>query len=351
MKRLFITIALLLVCIAARADSIDDKVRAAMDRQRIPGLSLAIIKDGKIIKAAGYGFANVEKKIPATPKTIYPLASVTKQFIAAGTLLLVEQGKVKLDDPVSKYLHNTPAAWTNITVRRLLSHTAGLKREDSLGLFSNPTDAELLEAITKMPLQSEPGKEWSYSNAGFNLWSFALAEQVNESWDKYLGEKIFQPLHMDNTFHIPAQPTGTNFAIGYTTNRSGEWQRAPKMDRTFASGGIASTVLDMAKWDAALYTEQILKRSSFDQLVTRTKLSSGELVKIRTAWSYSLGWGVGTNALGHNVMSHNGSRPGFSTHIVRCYEDKLTVVILCNEWHVDTALPILARRILTEYLP
>src|SRR4051794_14609087 len=103
MKRICIAIALIFVCVAARADSVDGKVRLAMDRQHIPGLSIAIIKDGKIIKAAGYGFANVEKKIPATPETIYELASVSKQFVAAGTMLLVEQDKVKLDDPIAKH--------------------------------------------------------------------------------------------------------------------------------------------------------------------------------------------------------------------------------------------------------
>src|SRR5436190_3128138 len=275
MQRLLTTIALLLVCLAARADSIDDKVRAAMDRQHIPGLSLAIIKDGKTIKAAGYGFANVEKKIPATPETIYELASVSKQFVAAGTMLLVEQGKVKLDDPIAKYLAHTPTAWSNVTVRRLLTHTAGLKRDDPLGLRSNPTDAEMFEAIAKAPLQADPGKEWSYSNAGYNLWSFALAEQTKESWDKYLTEKIFKPLHMENTLHIPAQPTSTNYAVGYMTNSSGQWRRAPKIQRTFASGGIVSTVLDMAKWDTALYGEDILKRSSFNELITRARLANG----------------------------------------------------------------------------
>lgn len=349
MKRVYLAVALFFVFIAARADSVDEKVRLAMNRQHIPGLSIAIIKDGKIIKAAGYGFANVEKKIPATPETIYELASVSKQFVAAGTMLLVEQGKVNLDDPIAKYLRKTPAAWSNVTVRRLLTHTAGFKRDDGLGIRSNPTDAELFEAIAKTPLQSDPGKEWSYSNAGYNLWSFALTEQVNESWDKYLTEKIFKPLNMDNTFHIPTRPVITNFAIGYMTNRSGEHQRAPKIERTFASGGIASTVLDMAKWDAALYTEQIIKHSSFDNLITPAKLANGDQVKTRTGWSYGLGWGVGTTVNGHKAMSHNGSRPGFSTYIMRCYEDKLTIVILCNEWKVE--LGPLGRRVLAEYLP
>ncbi len=349
MKRSFIIFGLFAICLLGRADSIDDKVHAAMERQHIPGLSLAIIKDGKILKTAGYGFANVEKKIAATPETIYELASVSKQFVAAGTMLLVEQGKVNLDEPIATYLHNTPAAWSNVTVRRLLSHTAGFKRDDPLGLRSNPSDAEMFEAIAKTPLQSDPGKEWSYSNAGYNLWSFALAEQTSESWDKYLAEKIFKPLHMDNTFHISTRATATNFAVGYMTNKLGDWRRAPKIDRTFASGGIASTVLDMAKWDAALYTEQILKRSSFDELITRAKLSNGEPVKTQTGWSYGLGWGVGTTVNGHKAMSHNGSRPGFSTYIMRCYEDKLTVVILCNEWHVELAP--LGRRIVSEYLP
>src|SRR4051794_33324504 len=124
MFRVFIS-AVLLIAYSVRADGVDDLVRAGMKRQHIPGVSLAVVKDGKVIKAEGYGFANLEQKIPATPQTVYQLASVSKQFVAAGVMKLVEEGKIKLEDPIGEYLHNVPASWTNVTVRRLLSHTAG----------------------------------------------------------------------------------------------------------------------------------------------------------------------------------------------------------------------------------
>jgi CubicO group peptidase (beta-lactamase class C family) len=346
MIRFFLTAALF-VATWAYADATDDLVRASMTKQHIPGISIAVVKEGKVIKSQGYGFSNIERKIPATPQTIYQLASVSKQFVAAGTMLLVEQGKIKLDEPVSTYLQNIPAGWSNVTVRRLLSHTAGLKRDDGLGFFSAPTDKELLEAICTMPLDAQPGEKWSYSNAGYNLMSFALAEQTQESWDKYLHDKIFVPLHMNETRRIPDSRPGTNFAVGYFTNSATGWRRAPVVRRTFASGGLVSTVLDLAKWDAALYGEQVLKHSTFEQLITPVKLNTGDAAKVKNGAGYGFGWSVGS-IRGHKTMSHNGSRPGFSTYIIRFYEDKLTVIVLANEWRVDVST--LGRQVGLRYL-
>lgn len=347
MSRL-LAVAIFVLSFVARADRVDDMVRVAMDKQHIAGLSIAVVKNGKVIKSQGYGFANVEKKIPATADTVYQLASVSKQFVAAGTMMLVEQGKVKLDDPISLYLKNVPAGWSNVTVRRLLSHTAGLNRDDGLGQTSNPDDKQMLDAIFHMPLQSKPGDKWSYSNAGYNVMSFALAEQTQESWEKYLEEKIFKPLHMDHTKRIPSQITDTNYAIGYFNREPGGWRRAPVIKRSYAAGGLVSTVLDMAKWDAALYGEQLLKRSSFDQIITPIKLNDGENAKLRPNVSYGFGWSVGT-VRGHKFMSHNGSRPGFSTYIVRFYDDKLSVIVLTNEGKVDAAT--IGMRVAMSYLP
>ena len=132
MPRRSIPLALVLflsVTAIARADPTDDFIRAEMKRQNIPGLSLAIVKDGQIIKAAGYGLADRTLKIPATPETVYKIASVSKQFIATGIMLLVQEGRLGVDDPISKYLDGTPAAWKDITIRHLLTHTSGIVRE------------------------------------------------------------------------------------------------------------------------------------------------------------------------------------------------------------------------------
>ena len=129
LNTLFAVILLLLQTIVVRADKVDDYVKAEMQKQRIPGVSLAVIKDGKIIKAEGYGLANVELNVPARPETVYKIGSVSKQFIAAGIMLLIQDGKIGLDDKISKYLEGTPDTWKDITVRHLLTHTSGIVRE------------------------------------------------------------------------------------------------------------------------------------------------------------------------------------------------------------------------------
>src|SRR5262245_43048250 len=141
----------LLVAATARGDAVDDFVAAQMKQQRIPGLSLAVIKDGKIIKAQGYGFANLEHQVPAKPETVYQSGSVGKQFAATAVMMLIEDGKVGLDDPVSKHLTNAPAAWKDITVRHLLSHTAGIHNYGPIDLDFRKdfTEDELLQRIYK----------------------------------------------------------------------------------------------------------------------------------------------------------------------------------------------------------
>ena len=130
----------------ARADKADDFIRTAIQRQKIPGLSLAVIKDGKIIKAEGYGLANVTLKIPATPETVYKIGSVSKQFIATGIMLLVQEGQLRVEDPIEKYLEGTPPAWKDITIRHLLTHASGIVREaPGFHPFKVQSDADVIK--------------------------------------------------------------------------------------------------------------------------------------------------------------------------------------------------------------
>lgn len=192
-QRLFSAIALVIVAtVVARADKTDDLIKAEMQRQKIPGISIAVVKDGKIIKAEGYGLANIKLKRPATTETIYKIASVSKQFIATGIMLLVQEGKLGLDDPIGKYLDGTPATWNPITIRHLLTHTSGLIREaPGFDRFKVQRDADVIKSAYGVPLRFAPGEKWEYSNTGY----FALAEIIRkvtgQPWDRLpLGEGL-----------------------------------------------------------------------------------------------------------------------------------------------------------------
>jgi D-alanyl-D-alanine carboxypeptidase len=214
--------------VAARADKTDDYIKAEMQRQNIPGLSLAVIRNGEIVKAEGYGLANIKLRIPARPETVYKIASVSKQFIATGIMLLVQEGQVGLDDPIGKYLEGTPAAWKGITVRHLLTHTSGIVREaPGFDPSKIQSDADVIRTAYAVPLRFAPGAKWEYGNVGY----FALAEIIRKvggrPWTEYLSEKVFSPSGMNTTHPTNTKESVPNRALGYVDNDNprdaGDW--------------------------------------------------------------------------------------------------------------------------------
>ena len=165
---IFVLALVLTATSVARADPADDYLRAQMNDFHLPGLSLAVIRRGAIVKAEGYGLADRDRKIPATRDTVYKIGSVSKQFIATGIMLLVQENRMALDDPITKYLDGIPASWASITVRHLLTHTSGLLRESpAFSPFTNRPDADLIRALHAAPLRFRPGAKWEYSNSGY----------------------------------------------------------------------------------------------------------------------------------------------------------------------------------------
>ena len=209
----------LAAAVVAWADPTDDFIKAEMKTQNIPGLSLVVIKDGEIIKAEGYGLANRALQIPATPETVYKIASVSKQFMAAGIMLLLQEGKLGLDDPIGKYLEGTPATWKAITIRHLLTHTSGMVREaPGFDPFKIQSDADVLKTAYPLPLRFAPGEKWEYGNTGY----FALAEIIRKvsgrPWSEYLSEKVFKPSGMNMTHPTNTKVSVPNRALGYADN-------------------------------------------------------------------------------------------------------------------------------------
>ena len=318
-----------LVARGARADAVDDYIASAMREQHVPGLSLAVVREGRIVKAKGYGLASVELNAPATPETVYRLASITKQFTAAAVLLLAQDGKLGLDDKIGRHLDQTPAAWKEVTVRQLLAHTSGIRDylNEMQGRTCNGTSPEEIAAhLGALPLSFPPGSRWMYSNTGYLLLEMIIKKVSGKPFDEFLAARVFKPLGMQTTRRNSPDDIIPNRAAGYVWDH-GRLRNSPFLEPTLwdnADAGLLSSVLDLARWDAALSGDGILRASSREQMWTPGKLADG------SASAYGLGWFL-EEQNGHRLAYHDGNRLDGSTAIARYLDDKLTVIVLTNK--------------------
>ncbi|MFZ2055421.1 MAG: serine hydrolase domain-containing protein [Candidatus Aminicenantales bacterium] len=323
------------VCFAsvvlAQTENIDNRVdayvQAEMGRQKIPGLALAVMRHGKIIKARGYGLSNIELNVPVTAESIFQSGSVGKQFTATAVMMLVEEGRVGLDDKITKYFPEAPESWNKITVRHLLTHTSGIKDYTSkdFDYRRDYTEADLEKIALTLPFDFAPGEKWNYSNSGYMLLGFLIHRVTGKFYGDFLQERIFGYLGMTTTRIISEQDIIPHRSAGYRLVKgelkNQEWV-SPSLNTT-ADGSLYFSVLDLAKWDAALYTEKLLKRTSLDEMWTSVKLNDGK------THPYGFGWRI-TEMNGYRLIEHSGSWQGFTTGISRYVDDGLTVVALTN---------------------
>jgi CubicO group peptidase (beta-lactamase class C family) len=166
-----------------------------MEKQTIPGMAITVLRNGKVLKAEGYGWADVEKKIPVKPTTVFQIQSVTKSFTAAATMLLVDEGKIALEDKLAKYFDPVPAAWSNITVRHLLTHTSGIKdfiNEPTADLTKETTPEEIFESLRNRPLNFTPGEKYVYSNTGYQLLGMIIRKITGQPWHEFVRDRILR---------------------------------------------------------------------------------------------------------------------------------------------------------------
>jgi len=313
---------------SASADAVDDLVRAAMQKQKIPGLALAIVKGGELVRAQGYGLANVEHDVPVTADTIFQSGSLGKQFTAAGILLLAEEGKLRLDDPLALHFPGAPAGWHRIRVRHLLSHTSGLKDygDDEIDLRRDYTEDELLEIAMRIPLEFEPGTQWSYSNTGYMLLGILTSKLSGKHWSEFQRERVFLPAGMQTARVISESDIVKNRAAGYQRGKDAELENqdwvAPSLNR-LADGALYFTVKDLAAWDLTLTRRGLLKPESYAAWWTPVALSDG------SSYPYGFGWSLDEQR-GRRLIEHGGSWQGFRAAIARYVEDGVTVAVLAN---------------------
>jgi CubicO group peptidase (beta-lactamase class C family) len=316
------------------AEKIDAAVDAQRQAQKIPGVSLAVCRNGKVVKVTGYGLGNVEWNGKVTPETIFQTGSVGKQFTSMAVMMLVEEGKIALDEKLSKYIPESPEIWRDVTIRNLLSHTSGIADyagdNGPLGnavvdIRRDYTEQELIAAFAKMKMDFQPGEKWNYSNTGYVLLGIVIRRVTARFYGDVLQERIFKPLEMNSTQIIseadivPQRAAGYRLVQGALKNQ--EWV-APTLNTT-ADGALYTNVLDLAKWDAALREKRFLKASSYELMWSPVKLNDGK------TYPYGFGWFLEDRG-GFKAVSHTGSWQGFTMAINRYEKDGLTVIVMTN---------------------
>jgi CubicO group peptidase (beta-lactamase class C family) len=319
-----------------QVSAVDQYISDEMGREHIPGLAVGVYSNGQILLAKGYGLANVELQAPVRPETIFQSGSVGKQFVSAAVMMLVEEGKVGLDDSIVKYFPNAPQSWKPILIKNLLSHTSGLaeyetpERTGTHGLFYmrlDFTEDELLNKIEELPIEFNPGDKWDYRNTNYVLLGVMIHKVTGKFYADFLQDRIFKPWDMRATRLISETDIIPNRSSGYEmhgdTLRNQEWV-SPTFNST-ADGTLYFNVLDLAKWDEALSGTSLLKQSSLDRIWTVYPLNDGKPNRAQ----YGFGWGMHT-VNGHRLIEHGGAWQGFTCDISRFVDDKLTVVVLTN---------------------
>jgi len=328
----------LALCLALSAEvtpeRLDQQVKAYAAQQKFNGAVL-VVKDGKPLLNKGYGMANIEWQIPVTPSTKFRLGSITKQFTGMCVMLLEQDGKLSVNDPVSKYVPDAPAAWQQITIHHLLTHTSGIPNFTSFPDYTKTMmlespPAESMKKFRDKPLDFDPGTKFSYSNSGYVLLGYIIEKVSGMPYDRFIKQRVFDPLEMKDTGYDWNQTILANRASGYEIGPQGIVNaRYIHMSIPHAAGALYSTTEDLAKWDRALSAGRLLNAENMKRYFTPFKDG------------YAYGWTV-ASAEGKQVISHGGGINGFSTMITRIPEEKLLVVTLTN------VVPSQAGRVATE---
>ena len=306
-----------------------DTMFSEYSQSGVPGASLSIIKDGRVLYSKAYGLADVAGHVPATTGTNYRLASVTKQFTATAILMLAERGKFSLDTPLSEVLPGTPSYAHDVRIRHLLNHTSGLVDYEDLIPDSQTVqvlDADVLKLLNKVDsLYFPPGSKFRYSNSGYTLLALVVEAVSGEPFARFLKENIFDPLGMKHTIaYQEGISTVDNRAFGHSRTDTGFVQTDQSAtSAVLGDGGIYSSVEDLFKWDQDLSGNRLISNSLRQQSFTPAVLNDGSKTK------YGFGWYVEPYK-SHESIYHTGSTRGFRNAIFRLSDQQLTIIILTN---------------------
>jgi CubicO group peptidase (beta-lactamase class C family) len=311
-------------------DKIDKLATDVLGRSGVPSVSIAVVKEGKIVYLNAYGSARLEPKTPATSAMRYSIGSISKQFTAAAMLLLQEEGKLSLDDKVAKFVPDLTRA-NEVTIRQLLSHTSGYQdywpQDYVMPMMLQPvTSAKILDLWARKPLDFEPGTKWQYSNTNYVIAGVIIEKVSGKPLLQFLKEKIFSPLGMASVANIDEKRLGDTDPTGYMRYALGPLRTAPKEGPgwLFAAGELAMTAEDLAKWNISIMDQKLLRPASYRELERETQLNNG------LGTHYGLGVSLGMES-GHRAVSHGGEVSGFVSESIVFPDDRVSVVALTNQ--------------------
>lgn len=307
--------------------------KAASDGSFVGAVLLG--QDGEILLSKAYGEADREKHIPNTPRTKYPIASMSKQFTAMAIMILQAEGRLDVQDSICAHLPDCPAAWQEVTIHHLLNHTSGLRdfanTPDYLTPSPSSSAATAISPLPNLPLVSTPGKMWNYLDTGYALLGMIIQQVSGETYEDFVRERIFVPLQMMDTGCFD---TRDGIAIGYTDQRTTPAALPASLVLHFRCpvGGLYSTVEDLYRWDQALYTDKLIPQDLLEKMFTsdlKIPASSG-------GGAYGYGWGIGWTLdpkvqRDQTVVNHPGAFDGYSSSIVRYLRDRIVLIILSNQ--------------------
>ena len=320
---------------AAALAEMDRRIEAELESQKIPGVVAGVMSRGRLLHVGTYGLADVELRVPVTDSTVFEIGSISKQFAAAAALLLVEEGRLDLDDPIHEYLADLPGEWLGVTVRQLLNHTSGIPDYEEIQTYEayrfRFTPEEIIRVAHSRPMDFAPGQGWYYSNTGYFLLSLIIERIEGRPLGDVLRERIFTPLGMNQTRMADPEDIIPHRSAGYWVDRMNVHlmnRDATQTSSTLGAGGLLSSVHDMAKWDAALYGNTLLSEASKAAMWTSTILPDG------TDTGYGFGW-VTRPYRDRRAVSHTGQVAGFVSNFTRLTDDGIAIIVFTNRYRVS----------------
>jgi CubicO group peptidase (beta-lactamase class C family) len=315
---------------ASVARVVDSLAKDFIASRGAPGVSIAVVRDRDTLVMAGWGKADLENDVMATAHTVYRIGSITKQFTASAVMQLVEQGKVRLDDSIGSYLPSLPAAWHAVTVRQLLNHTSGIPSYTDIGprwirRWGEEMPPDTLVALTAGDtLWFKPGSSWRYDNSGYVVLGMLVSKVAERPWATDIVERFAKPLGLADTRNCDTRSIIKHRAQGYEPAQ-GEWVNAQylAMSQPYAAGALCSSVGDLARWNRALGSGQVVKPASYATMTTPEGAAATAALKY--------GFGLARDTLaGRTVISHGGGINGFITSNAWFPAERLSVTVLTN---------------------
>jgi CubicO group peptidase (beta-lactamase class C family) len=313
----------------------DERIRAAMEAEHIPGVAVGVASEGRVLQVSTYGLSNVELGVPVSDSSVFEIGSISKQFVAAAILLLVEDGRVHLDDPIHEYLPELPGEWRGATIRHLLTHTSGIPDYEAIQGYEayrfRFTPDEIIRVAHSQPMDFEPGTAARYSNTGYFVLSLLIERIEGRPLGEVLDARIFGPLRMTQTRMADPEDLIPHRAAGYWVDGTGERliNRDPtQTSSTLGAGGLVSSVHDMLKWDDALNDDGILSDASRTAMWTSAVLENGDEI------GYGFGW-ILREYRGRRSVGHGGMVAGFVADFMRLPDDGVAIIVLANRYEGD----------------